>query len=101
MLGRSVIVSKAFWLRFVHHCFDNGTAMHIKWPIIMPVATYFTQDTPHDLKGPCHDIFDLWLFSSNNPIWAPDSRVKAFSNMASKLFDKVDGTAMSMTPLCF
>jgi hypothetical protein len=24
-----------------------------------------------------------WFFSSNNPIWAPDSRVKAFSNIAS------------------
>jgi hypothetical protein len=35
------------------------------------------------LKGQCHEIFDLWFFSSNNPIWAPDSRVKAFSNMAS------------------
>jgi hypothetical protein len=30
------------------------------------------------LKGPCHEIFDLWFFSSNNPISAHDSRVKAF-----------------------
>jgi hypothetical protein len=34
-------------------------------------------------KAQCHEIFDLWFFSSNSPIWAPDSRVKAFSNMAS------------------
>jgi hypothetical protein len=29
------------------------------------------------------DFRHLWLFSPNNPIWAPDSRVKDFSNMAS------------------
>jgi hypothetical protein len=38
---------------------------------------------PWALKGQCHEIFDLWFFSSNNLIWAPDSRVKAFSNIAS------------------
>jgi hypothetical protein len=26
----------------------------------------------YNLKGQCHEIFDLWFFSSNNPIWAPD-----------------------------
>jgi hypothetical protein len=36
-----------------------------------------------DLKGPCHEIFDLWFFLSNNPVWVPDSRVKAFTNTAS------------------
>jgi hypothetical protein len=25
------------------------------------------------LKGQCHEIFDLWFFSSNNPFRAPDS----------------------------
>jgi hypothetical protein len=35
------------------------------------------------LKGPCHEIFDLWFFSSNNSIWAPDTRIKAFLHMAS------------------
>jgi hypothetical protein len=35
------------------------------------------------LKGPCHEIFDLRFFSSNNSIWAPDPRVKAFLHMAS------------------
>jgi hypothetical protein len=37
------------------------------------------------LKVPCHEIFDLWFFSSNNSIWAPDTRVKAFLHMASYL----------------
>jgi hypothetical protein len=35
------------------------------------------------LKGPCHETFDLWFFSSNNSIWAPDTRVKAFLHMDS------------------
>jgi hypothetical protein len=35
------------------------------------------------LKGPCHEIFDLWFFSSNNSIWAPDTRFKDFLHMAS------------------
>jgi hypothetical protein len=34
-------------------------------------------------KGQCHAIFDLWFFSSNNPAWAPDARVKALLHMAS------------------
>jgi hypothetical protein len=34
-------------------------------------------------KGPCHEIYDLWFFSSNNSIWALDKRVKAFLHMAS------------------
>jgi hypothetical protein len=35
------------------------------------------------LKGQCHEIFDHWFFSANNPTWAPDSSVKAFWHMAS------------------
>jgi hypothetical protein len=31
-----------------------------------------------DLKGPCHEIFELRFFSSNNSIWALDPWVKAF-----------------------
>jgi hypothetical protein len=34
------------------------------------------------LKEPCHEIFDHWFFSSNNSIWAPDTRVKTFLHMA-------------------
>jgi hypothetical protein len=30
------------------------------------------------LKGQCHEIFDLWFFSSNNFPEAPDTPVKAF-----------------------
>jgi hypothetical protein len=58
------------------------------------------------------EIFDLWFFSSNNTIWAPDSRVQAFSNMASnwrsyqqsRLHSGVNDfavadTVVSMTPL--
>jgi hypothetical protein len=26
----------------------------------------------HCLKGQCHEIFDLWFFSSNNPAGAED-----------------------------
>jgi hypothetical protein len=35
----------------------------------------------HRFKGPWHEIFDLWFFSSNNFPWAPDAQVKAFLNM--------------------
>jgi hypothetical protein len=35
------------------------------------------------LKGPWHEIFDLWFFSSNNS--PSDRQVKAFLNMASNL----------------
>jgi hypothetical protein len=35
------------------------------------------------LKGPCHEIFDLRFFSSNNSIWAADPRAKAFLHMVS------------------
>jgi hypothetical protein len=35
------------------------------------------------LKVQWYETFDLWFFSLNNPIWAPDSRIKAFSTMAS------------------
>jgi hypothetical protein len=40
-------------------------------------------DLDPDLKGQCHEIFDLWFFSSNNPIWAPDSCCKIFSNFVA------------------
>jgi hypothetical protein len=43
----------------------------------------FSVDAP--LKGPCHEIFDLWFFSSNNSIWAPDTRFEAFLHMTSYL----------------
>jgi hypothetical protein len=43
-------------------------------------VSYCTQKC---LKEPCHEIFDLQFFSSNNSIWAPDPRVKAFLHMAS------------------
>jgi hypothetical protein len=36
--------------------------------------------TCSSFKGPCHEIFDLWFFSSNNSIWAPDIRVTAYWN---------------------
>jgi hypothetical protein len=35
------------------------------------------------LNGPCHEIFYLWCFSSNNSIWAPDTQGKVFSYIAS------------------
>jgi hypothetical protein len=35
------------------------------------------------LKGPCHKIFDLRFFSSNNYIWALGPRIKAFLHMTS------------------
>jgi hypothetical protein len=35
------------------------------------------------LKGQCYEIFELGFFLSNYPTWAPDSRVKAFLQMAS------------------
>jgi hypothetical protein len=65
-----------------------------------PPASYFFY-----LKGPCHEIFDLWFFSSNNSIWAPDTRVKAFCiwlrirgdiQLSNQLFWWLAG---SMTPL--
>jgi hypothetical protein len=37
------------------------------------------------LKGSSHKIFDLWFFSSNNSIWAPDTFCKTFLHMASYL----------------
>jgi hypothetical protein len=42
------------------------------------------------VKGPCHEIFDLWFFSSNNPIWAPDSQVKAFSSTGKASNSRTD-----------
>jgi hypothetical protein len=54
----------------------------------MPAKT-FEQSIPQKflspvaLKGPCQEIFDLWVFSSNDSIWAPDLWVKAFLHMAS------------------
>jgi hypothetical protein len=30
------------------------------------------------LKGPCHEIFDLRFFSSNNSIWATDPYAYGF-----------------------
>jgi hypothetical protein len=53
------------------------------------------------LKGQCQEIFDLWFFSSNSPIWAPDSRVKAFLHMASnsRSYSKSRCTGGVMTPL--
>jgi hypothetical protein len=44
------------------------------------------------IKGTCHEIFDLWFFSSINSILAPDTRVKAFLHMASHW------SAVSLTP---
>jgi hypothetical protein len=35
------------------------------------------------LKEPWHEIFELCFFLSNNFPWVPDTKVKAFSNMAS------------------
>jgi hypothetical protein len=46
------------------------------------------------LKGPWHEIFDLWYFHLTTPPRPPETRVKAFFNMA------VQVTAESMTLLC-
>ena len=31
-----------------------------------------------NLKGQCHEIFDLYIFSLIEPIWAPDKQAKFF-----------------------
>jgi hypothetical protein len=36
-----------------------------------------TTRTVNTLKGQCHEIFDPRFFSSNNPLYGPDSRAKA------------------------
>ena len=36
-----------------------------------------------DLKGVCHEIFDLRFFSWFQPIWAPDKQAEVFSNSVS------------------
>jgi hypothetical protein len=44
------------------------------------------------LKGQCHEIFDLWLFSSNVPLLGPrftGSCIFAYGFKFAKLFDKV------------
>jgi hypothetical protein len=57
------------------------------------------------LKGPCHEIFDLRFFSSNNSNWALDPRVKAFFHMTSyslrysTMKSNFLWSAVSMTPL--
>jgi hypothetical protein len=53
-------------------------------------------------KGTVARDFDLQGFSSNNPLRAPDSRVKAFCECGfefAKLFDKVGASAVLMAPL--
>jgi hypothetical protein len=54
------------------------------------------------LRGQWHEIFDLKVFSSNSPLWAPDSRVNTFFEYGfefAKLFDKVGASAVLMAPL--
>jgi hypothetical protein len=53
------------------------------------------------LNGPLHEIFDLWFFFIKQIPLGPDTRVKAFLNMASNLWRKLPifVTAVSMSPL--
>jgi hypothetical protein len=51
------------------------------------------------LKGPCHEIFALRFSSSNNSIWAPDTRIKAFL-LRIRLFSyEISWSTVSITPL--
>jgi hypothetical protein len=54
----------------------------------------------HSLKGPWHEIFDLWFFHRPTSPGPLIHDLKSFSNIASKIFEKVGCTTVSMTKLC-
>ena len=56
----------------------------------------YNKDEDYNLKGQCHEIFDLYIFSLIEPIWAPDKQAEmvflkdSFSRRYSNFFDKLD-----------
>ena len=70
-----------------------GTRIVVEQPPLTTLPdTHATYKTTKWLKGQCNKIFDLWLFSSIEPVWAYEQ------NVFAELFEHFEIFLVSTTP---
>ena len=106
-LKKMFFFAKTFFLNTRNHRYNIQGSQIMFWPWSKHHWKIFISEKNTDpcanLKGQCHEIFDLYFFSLIEPIWSPDKQAKmvflknSFSRRYSNLKFKKNDSAQANT----